>query len=874
MIRTKDPVPTDYTGAPGAYVTAENVRAWCGPRAMVHVGKLAYPPGNIALRLPKDIIGIDVDAHSGKAGGTVLKEAEKRWGKLPPTWKSTARPASPLSGIRLYRVPEGLAWPGGLNKIAQELGFERTGGIELIRWDHRYVVCAPSLNPDADGAPYFWVTPDGETVKLPWTLEELEEAKAAGGLDFELPCPDDAADMPDGWVAGLTEGRQWSSSGSVGDDGEVDDDTLRAWIAARDDRAVGGAYPKGVCPGMERTIAKHILAVRRAGDEGGAHDAARDGAWAAIGDAAEGHYGIGTALVRLKNAFIEAVRMRRGGAQTGDRRAKAEWKRIVKRGITKVINEYTSVGEDGERVETYDDEDACTAMATAGAKADAGPAGDGEARDGGADGSSVARTVGRKPAGSSAYDFVRDDIGNAQRLKQRLGDDAVWCSALGGWHIWDERAGLWRVDPEAIRMVAEMMDCVRDMDAEAQFIEDLKQRAAFIKFIRSSGSMGRLRSALDGLKSLKDVDVAGEKFDSARNLLHCTNGVLELTADPANAVTLRPARREDYITKTTGIKYDPRAESEYWNKFLDRFLPDEEDRAWAQKLAGYSLLGGNPNRILVLCKGKTSTGKTTFAEAIRVALGGYGGPLPLSVLRDHQDERPRPDLLAVMDRRLVAADETSSAWELHADMIKRLTGSGVTSARGVFAKQYVEKVPLFTPWIATNNMPTIKAADPATRRRLLLIPFLHTVAKAEEDARYKEALATPEARAAVFAWAVAGWDLYLADDTLTDIPPHAVKAAIEANEQLSELDEFLTEACDQNSEHSITGRDLYQAYKEWCAYNGVEGRDVYSSTKFGKVIGDMGFDVHVLRVDGKNTRVRVGLKLNNAWERLSGKVQE
>ncbi|SIR65352.1 bifunctional DNA primase/polymerase [Micromonospora avicenniae] len=112
-----------------------------------------YPTANIALRLPKDIIGIDVDMYDGKPGAATIADAEEKLGKLPPTWISTSR--SDGSGIRFYRVPPGLAWPESLTK---SFG----GGVEIIRWDHRYAIVAPSIH--YTGLEYRWLKPSGETA--------------------------------------------------------------------------------------------------------------------------------------------------------------------------------------------------------------------------------------------------------------------------------------------------------------------------------------------------------------------------------------------------------------------------------------------------------------------------------------------------------------------------------------------------------------------------------------------------------------------------------------------------------------------------------------------------------------------------------------
>jgi hypothetical protein len=60
-----------------------------------------------------------------RPSGATLGEGQKRWGALPPTYRSTSR-GDGVSGIRLYRVPPGIKFSE--NRF-DELGLG--GGIGL-----------------------------------------------------------------------------------------------------------------------------------------------------------------------------------------------------------------------------------------------------------------------------------------------------------------------------------------------------------------------------------------------------------------------------------------------------------------------------------------------------------------------------------------------------------------------------------------------------------------------------------------------------------------------------------------------------------------------------------------------------------------------
>lgn len=146
--------PSGYTGYNGTDPSFADVTAWAEEN----------PNSNIALRLPVGVVGIDVDAYAGKKGAESLRTLESELGTLPPTWTSTAR-TDDVSGIRLFRVPPGTRFR---EKFAG-------AGIDLLHHGHRYALVWPSTNPNADDAPYVWISPAGTRgigvpvlAELPW----------------------------------------------------------------------------------------------------------------------------------------------------------------------------------------------------------------------------------------------------------------------------------------------------------------------------------------------------------------------------------------------------------------------------------------------------------------------------------------------------------------------------------------------------------------------------------------------------------------------------------------------------------------------------------------------------------------------------------
>lgn len=783
----KTPPPVGYTGQKGRPAEKSQVEKWL----------LRKGDGNVALRMPPDLIGIDVDNYGDKAGAETLRLAEEAWGPLPRTWRTTSR-SDAISGIRLFRIPEGLGWPGGL---------PQGGGVELCRWDHRYVIVAPSIH-DKTGEQYHWFNPAGERT----TGAAVEQE------GWEFPALDDLPWMPKTWIDGLTAGKTWVER----EEEELDPEEVDTWIRDRPDGKL--------CDKMQSTLDSWMMKIRGAGDgkEMAAHDAALYGCWAVLGDAAAGHVGVQGALRKLMLAHKEAIRNRR------PEKAASEWASMKARGVRKVAAEGPT-----------DEDDPC-AM------------------------SEVSRAPAKRNRGSEGMEFERNDIGNGERFALQWRDEVRWVPAYKRWFIWRDQ--VWEPDEtEEVRRMA--TKTIRDMKKEAGFIEDAKQKAAFLQFVGSSSNRPKMTAMLEQARSSKGMTMPAERFNANRSQLVCSNGTLVLPTEFSGELVRRvPSIQEHYNTIQTGTEWADGAELPEWQKFLERFQPDVEVREWLQKLAGYSLLGRNPRRMMVACLGPTSTGKSTFAEAVAGALGQYAGSANMTIFRDNQDDRARPDIIRVLPMRFVYAEEASRSWHLHPDQIKRLTGGTPITARAMRSDIYVDQIPAFTPWLVTNHAPTIEGADAALWRRLVVVPFDVQIPKTEEDARFRDKLASPEGRAAILAWLVAGYRAYLADpDSVQEIPMGATAANLKFRAEVSDLAVFLNEVCEtgplDDEEYMVPPRDLYQAYQNWCASGGVQARDILSETKFGREVNEP-HPKRAKKIDGKPVWFRRGIRLRSDWVKI------
>ena len=146
--RKKEP-PAGWTGRDAPMASAADVEAWCED----------HPGGNIALRLPGTVVGVDADPYKGPAEAAAWQDLIRRYGPLPEHAPWCTSRDDGVSGVRLLAVPDGY-------KAVTDLGLAG----EVIQHHHRYVVAPPSIHPDT-GKPYRWINAPGghlpDARKLP-----------------------------------------------------------------------------------------------------------------------------------------------------------------------------------------------------------------------------------------------------------------------------------------------------------------------------------------------------------------------------------------------------------------------------------------------------------------------------------------------------------------------------------------------------------------------------------------------------------------------------------------------------------------------------------------------------------------------------------
>lgn len=465
-----------------------------------------------------------------------------------------------------------------------------------------------------------------------------------------------------------------------------------------------------------------------------------------------------------------------------------------------------------------------------------------------------------------------NDTEAARLLLRRHGEDMRYVDTgpkAGYWIVWDGKA--WRKDLDGLsdRWVVEVGE--EFLPAARQAYSDAQERGdgvgvagAVLRRVQSLGDHGRIRATLDRAKTVvPGMVIQPEELDNEPTMLGVGNGTLVLGRTGAD---LQSASRTFRLTLNTRTNFVPDRRDPVWTSFLRTFIPDTDLREFLQRVAGYSLLGGNPEGLLFTLDGPTRTGKSTFLGAMDRALGDYSSPFDLTAFRGKFDAGPREDVASIMGARFAYVSEVNGAFELHADQIKRLTGQDKIAFNRKYEHQQT-RYPDFTALIAANGKPRVKGADKALHGRICTIPFLVSM---PTRSRKAEALRSESVNEAVLAWAVAGYGRYAVDGVQADTwPQTVVEATLGTLSALDDIDDFLGEACEIDADFRWPTKDFYPAYRSWCSESGVKRNDILSRQMFGESLTDRGYPQRGVRIEGKKVKSRLGIRLKDGWAGVS-----
>jgi P4 family phage/plasmid primase-like protien len=293
---------------------------------------------------------------------------------------------------------------------------------------------------------------------------------------------------------------------------------------------------------------------------------------------------------------------------------------------------------------------------------------------------------------------------------------------------------------------------------------------------------------------------------------------------------LRAGRREDRITMTTGIEYDPDAKAPRFEQFMTEiFNGDAELVDWVWRELGYSLTGDMSEQIIIMGYGEGANGKGKLTAAVKSAFGDYAADTPFSTFELYSRVSIPNDLAALEHKRFVFSSETNDGTRLNEGRLKAISGGDPITARFLnqefFTFQPECKIHLFV-----NSKPVVQDDSYGFWRRARLTPFLRQFKGKDDDKKLGEKLKTEAPGIlALFVRGCLEWQ----KRGLDPVPAAIRTATSEYKTESDPLSSYLSE-CNEDKNNAVKASEFYKSYNTWAETNKLKKHEILSSTEFGK----------------------------------------
>ena len=408
-----------------------------------------------------------------------------------------------------------------------------------------------------------------------------------------------------------------------------------------------------------------------------------------------------------------------------------------------------------------------------------------------------------RPTKKTKRGSANSDFFYASLLHEEFGDDLRYTPTIG-WRSWQE--GRW-VD-----------DAARDFARQAT-----RNLLLYCGVNKSDHSANKLKNVLLAAAAIKEFSVMLDEWDSGLDELNTPSGLVNLKTGEVKRGNDRPL-----VTKITGCgvgesSHCPQfqlALSEIFN--CEQWKNPQEVIDFLQVLFGYLITGQISEQYLFFFHGVGANGKSFLLDLMALVGGDYVRQVPSSLLVNTRNRDHPTELAQLMGVRLAVSSELESNQFWAESLIKTLTGDQTITAR--FMRQdYFEFQRQAGFIVAGNHKPRFNAADQGMTRRLVLIPFRHTVPPHKRKPDLHKIIFEKEGPA-ILRWIIEGAMKWYQRGLVL---PAEIKA--ETGEYVASNDDiaaWVEECAELEPAGRVSNQQLLASYNRWKENQGEKGGSI------------------------------------------------
>ncbi len=275
----------------------------------------------------------------------------------------------------------------------------------------------------------------------------------------------------------------------------------------------------------------------------------------------------------------------------------------------------------------------------------------------------------------------------------------------------------------------ELLDKEKSKEAQSILLKILDSVERRIKLLRTPRGGESVLTMVQRIES--PMMCLPKQIDKHYYKLACPNGVIDIrTGD------ITPGNPKDLLLKSCITPYnkdlleleDPCPET---SAFLLRSMDGNQELVnFIWRILGYGIIRDRKDHIFTIFWGEHGrNGKDTLIKLITKVLGlDLSGDIPVEMFLQTTQVRnssaPSPDILALRGMCIGWVNEAEEGQRFALAKLKKLTGGGYITARGLQDKEQTTWLQTHLPIMTTNELPKAKADDAAFWQRTIIVKWL------------------------------------------------------------------------------------------------------------------------------------------------------
>jgi len=424
----------------------------------------------------------------------------------------------------------------------------------------------------------------------------------------------------------------------------------------------------------------------------------------------------------------------------------------------------------------------------------------------------IARSIGRyAPADQDGIGDSLHDTGNAARFAFKHHETLRYVPSCG-WLMWDDVRWVW----DGTDHVQELAKGVaNDIWMSAEGVVDQTLHKAVRTHAKTTHQLSRIKAMIELARSDPRLVVLRSRLDEDPLLFGVAHGVIDLRTG-----AWRKTRREDFITRGSGVVYDAKAKCPLFLEFLKTvFRSDKDLIGYIQRVFGYSLTGQTSEQCFFFFHGQGANGKSTLLNVLKALVGEYAVQMNAESFMAVRGggsggAGPSSDMARLAGPRVAVVSEVEENTHLAEGKIKALLGGEAFTARQLY-KEPFEFVPQVKLFFAGNHKPVIQGTDLGIWRRVQLVPFDVRITAAQRDPQLFEKLRSE--LPGILNWALKGCRNWQASGLRA--PKIVVDAVEEYRSDMDLMGKWLEDSALVSPVSEWGADPAYQSYKFWAERN-------------------------------------------------------